>query len=447
MLGASQRALGAVLVASLGVLVIAVARCSGGDDDPIGTADAGPDRKRPDASAADASIDASAIDSDASCTPDGGVSHDYPGYTRVDAIDRCCQIDVPDDLVASAPQWGWEPCKSGRPSCDEFKVSWTNPDSSRHFAYARRFGSAAPVLEMAIWRGTGQVDDLVYDMTSGAPLKSRRVNQLSGCLVCSPSTSSEVIPIAFVRREAFRLGREARDSGPMLDATYETIPSPVVVPLAENISAYAISDSVLALEVGPPGSIVLGPIGGPFVRTPPNQILQTPFVFGNLVIAINEHGNAGFSRAYKVELNGTVTSYISKPATHIYGVTTDGSRIYWVEASGDPNYTVPPTVCELWSSPYSEDATVLAQGATKLANLPYCVFTAQTLVYDGLVAVWEGKEIVVVRTSDGATRNVDLTTGRSFEQLVNVTPTEVWAIEGGPKMQSVAFVRIRYPGW
>jgi len=433
------------------VAIGALAKCGGGDGLVAPVADASPDRWK----AKDAWPDVgSQEDADASvleCTPEGGVSHDFPGYTRLDALDPCCKVDVPDDL-STVPAMQWEACTTGRTDCQEFKITWTNPDSPERFAFGRRYdsGKGPASFEVAIWRGDSEVEDLVYDYQTAAPLKSWRSDRTARCFVTSASNSSVVVPIALVRDDPFRIAITPRDAGAGLDASFLTIPTSIVSN-TEAIQTYALSDTTIALSASPSGAIAVGPPGGPYARTTSStQFLIYPMAYGDLVLALAEHGNAGWAQIDKVGLDGSVSVFITKPNTHVSAVATDGNRIYWMEASGGTTYLDPSTKVEAWSAPLTSDATALASTATKLATLPIGSVTPDAIAFDGYYAIRLSPNVAaVVRPSDGALRTVAVTPNRRFGGIANVTPNEIWIVEDGMKSgeSGLALVRLAYAAW
>lgn len=441
----------ALVTMAIMVAIGALAKCGGDDNPMVPVADAAPDRwtfkdAAPDVGAED-DADAAALE----CTPEGGLSHDFPGYTRLDSLDPCCKVDVPDDL-STVPAMQWEPCKTGRAECQEFKITWTNPDSPEKFAFGRRYdsGQGPASFEVAIHRGNSDVEDLVYDYPTAMPLKSWRTDRASRCLVTSASNSSVVVPIALVRDDPFRIAVTPRDAGTGLDASFLTIPTSVVSN-AEAIQSYALSETTIALSASPSGAIAVGPPGGPYLRTKPSgQFLIHPMAYGDLVLALAEHGNGGWAQIDKVAPDGSVSVFITKANTHVSAVASDGNRIYWMEASGGASYQDPSTKVEAWSSPFTNDASALALAATKLATLPGGGVTSDAIAFDGYYAIRLSPSFAtVVRPFDGALRTIAVTPNRRFGGIANVTATEVWIVEDGLKGDEfgLALVRIAYPAW
>lgn len=446
----NARRLPLLIVGIIGTSAALLVHCScGGTGDPADASSDQPNDAKPRDTSADDAAASEDVGADVRCAAQGQVVHDFAGYTRVTALDPCCAVDVPDDL-ATPPSMSWEPCSTGRPSCQQFKVTWTNPDGPKRFAFGRRYRAAngAGSFEVGLWHSKNVVEDVVYDLATGATLKAWRSDQASQCFASSAANTNLVVPIAFAQGEPFRLAAEPRDAGAMLDATYFGL-GDATLGKVDAIGKYDMTDSTLAMWMGATGAIVVGPPKGPFRRGTTTHVMSDPFVYGTMVLALAEHGNAGYAQLDHVALDGTIATYLALPAVHVSAPAVEDGRVFWVQASGGATSTSPPSTCELWSAPVS-DTTPSAPSRSKVGDLPLCGVVSESFAADGYLAIRLGPDkLVVVRASDGAMRAIDATPNRHFGAIANVTATEVWAPEAGDKGTEfyLGIVRIAYPTW
>ncbi len=109
-------------------------------------------------------------------------------------------------------------------------------------------------------------------------------------------------------------------------------------------------------------------------------------------------------RLSRVEADGEVVVVRDKPLHHVFGLTYDGSSLYWIELSGGVSPTVSQTHFELWRASYTRDIAALNSSAELVVALDGTFNYGYSMVHDGVFATSIANQALVIRLSDKRVR-------------------------------------------
>jgi len=199
-----------------------------------------------------------------------------------------------------------------------------------------------------------------------------------------------------------------------------------------------LSDTTFAFDLPLAGRILRTTIGsGKYVLSPSTGFPKflADFAAGDDVFVLSEHGTTGYGQEWRIDPDGTPAVVRAKDGRHISTVATDGTNLFWLEIFGSTDFFAVMTR-EVWSAPYSTDSATLDATAKKIASIPDGHVTSRAIAYGGIYAVESvanGRDVYVVRLSDGATTKVTESLG--FQDLVYVSTGELWATTGAGSLR------------
>lgn len=324
---------------------------------------------------ADAPLDKVRLD--VQSTPDAGdacvvVDSDWPGYQRYKAFGACARVDVPVD-AGVLPALQWVTCKSGRPSCFEIAITWAGTGYGQFFGVAlvgrdAQFKPAKLLLDIA--PAPTQEETCLYDFTTLLPITSwRYAGNLPTDVGAWPRASANATAlIGISNANAVIIG-----TGTLVDMLagtgLSTMPTSIV-PFGTGPQFEDISDTTFAFDTGGSGLVNRVAVGTQnYVVGHSAALLSRPVVHGDDVYAYANQGLDGWSRYYRVDVDGGVVDFANKPQHLISGLAADAVNVYWVDAYGAAQPTAAQPTTELWVAPYSADWTMALGGAQKLATI------------------------------------------------------------------------------
>jgi hypothetical protein len=285
----------------------------------------------------------------------------------------------------------------------------------------------------------------LYDIASGAPLGAWRDADTPTQQYCyvSPLLGQQTVTINASVPQGFFVANgppAAMTADPSLQRF-----SDVLTGVQETLA----SDRVFAFDLEPQGIIARTDFGSGTVQQARGTFgLLLAMVEGDDVFAISEHGTAGWGQIYTVDASGTLALLRSNTSAHVATPASDGTRIYWTETYGSMDVQAQQTSTELWSAPYTADASTLAATAAKFATIQNTTVPIQAIAFGGLFAVIFGStSLYVGRVSDGKVIPVDPGPNRYFETMAAVTPSELWVIESATQAPSSSLARIGLGTW
>lgn len=428
------------VLALLGTLSVACARCGG--EDAQRTLAAG------DASAAPQSRPSATTDS-APITCETSAVSDWPGWHRV-AVSTAfcdCKFDIPADLTKEVGSLDWRPCADGGSECQDLRFT-PRPDGVRQYFAVARVSPGKRFLHFTRTLDQAAFEDDVFDLATGKPLAGWRVDALSKCnssVALGPNVVGLYMSLPHYQSGVVfgtpeELGRNPR-----------FVPQPPDLEGRElRVGQFETSDTTLAFDLQPARAIARARIDSKDYRTALGSGLSWPMVAGDDVYAWSEHGTDGWSQEYLVGPNtGKAALYRGKPNTVVSGFRSDGTTMFWLELSGDANPLALQPKVEVWGAPYTNDPSVLASTAQRIAVIPGPMSPRRhTIAFDGLFAFEWGETAFVVRRSDGAIKQIAAGHGRYFWGTMLVTPTELWSMMGElPSLTGVAISRYSLGVW
>lgn len=344
-------------------LVLVHSRCDDGAGSPPAQTDAGAEAL-PGADAADAAAPGDAA-------ADDGPNYDarWDGWIPMPGALSGCEIDVPTDVVSAVAALKMIPCDDGRPNCTQvdttgwtdtgniFTNGWASSDGDR-FVIAHwlpGFGGLEIAVEIGVydypsltavagWRSADAHCEVLPQPRAGGMLALRYQFSTDG---------------GFWAGKAFSL---ASPTGAMTAPGYvQLLPEFTTFKGSEYIESQDMSSSTLAFALDQSHNIVIGKTGNPsYVRTSASSLRFTNvFVVGNDTFARNEYGIDGWDREVTVAPDGTTTVLRAVSQAHVDGFVTDGSYLYWNEASGDATPTNPQPNVVAYAAPFTTDAATL----------------------------------------------------------------------------------------
>ena len=413
----------------------------------VGPADSGLADARDVATPQDAGQDA-----DAGSWWDGAAMSDWPGWRRLTGLDPSCPTDIPLDPWSAMPALVWIPCTSGRTQCNELDLSKIPHPALGTIFVGGRVGLGAQYL--VVFRLTDQKDVAeqdVYSVAGLVPAAAWRYSEGNpACLVGPIPTKDKLVMYAEFAGvsniiPATAIGTPAALMTSMTNATFvHWSPDPQSRP-----QFIAASETAFAGDLGVMGAILRQPPAtSSYVKTTP-QGLSRPLVFGDDVLAWNEHGNNYW--AEEVVVKPDASTYILRAVANknIVGFATDGVSLWWQETSGTANadQTTNLTI-DVFQAPYTTDPTTLASTAKKVTTFTNATLSSIPITFNGLYA-WPGGFTTYIVRGDGTFTTV-ASDGKTWSQFpVYVSSSEYWSIEStlpsGPL--GTAFTRIQLGTW
>ena len=444
----------ALLALAVALCVVGTSNCGGNE-----TADAGNEAPPPkdvqrldvaDANQVDVSTDAPY------CTPDGGATHDWQGYTRVVALDPCCKIDSADDASASFAAIQWITCKSGRPSCQELNPTWRSDGIQSYFVGFNVTSDATntpSLLELHIFINSATYGQVIAPFQGSNALASWQIG--TGCALAATRPSAGVgqsITLA-ANASAVPFFRYASGTPQTLTSapTFTVIPT-TTVPANEILQEGTASLSTFAATEAYGGKILRLPMdGGPFATgSIPQDALSVPLIIGNDVIAQSHVANSsGWAREVVVHDDGTTVVLREVVNTNVSDFATDGTNLYWQQTHGGATPGSYQPQGEIWYAPVTTDPTTLANTAQILASPITGGITDNAVAFGGYYAIGDttsDQGLWIARASDGALQWVPVTVGHKLSTVGYVSSSEIWFVENGSIAEQVglSLVRIQY---
>jgi hypothetical protein len=128
------------------------------------------------------------------------------------------------------------------------------------------------------------------------------------------------------------------------------------------------------------------------------RFVEVPIVIGDDVI-VNEK-TAGWTTLSRVEANGDVTVLRAPPQRQMWGSTSDGTSMYWMEQFGDPDPMAAQTHFEIWRSVYTHDVAAFNANAERIVELDGTFGFGTSFVFNGVFMATLSNSAMVVRLSD-----------------------------------------------
>ena len=360
---------------------------------------------------------------------------------------------APRPVPSAAPQTAmpainWIPCPSKNPACLQLDTSnaltWSQDGTSGtnpRFTYARTSPKHdyAVIVHYIKAPDIGQAFEVdIYTMPQFAPVQA---------FLHPESDSCSVLPLFGPTQGAFLQNYPVVDklaTGAMPSVFQSPVfasVNPAIGP-GDTPANFVMSDTTIAFDLLPSNRVARLPMGQSTYAITKGVNVREPAVVGDDVFGENEYGTDGWSRILRVNPDGSTTPFRAAPQRHMSAFRAGPTWVAWLETYGDPNwqnFDQPNT--ELWAAPYTNDPTVLATTAKKIADLPGVRtgfpeprysdgFYAARGVLPNLVPV-----LYVVRLSDGFVKklDVDATIGPDgakpyYLDLSGVSGTEVFGV-------------------
>ncbi len=240
---------------------------------------------------------------------DGGPGEDWPGWRRLVEFDPCCPIDIPINVEKELAPFAWKPCETGTPNCQQLDVPkyLANGEGALR---GTRVSTDGRYVELARFANTDHDSEKdVYDVQQAQPVGAWRSLGKSYCSA-GPFLGSKKIAILADRGippnqidTAFAHGSLPQ----VLTQPAFAHLSPPVQTLLTDIGFVSISDSLITFDVRPAFRVVrLQPGDTGYVKTPVDPPLLYPHAHDTDVFAWNEKGTDGWSREFRVNLDGRV---------------------------------------------------------------------------------------------------------------------------------------------
>lgn len=361
---------------------------------------------------ADAGTDGVVAESDSgkigACNPEFGwkvVPTEGPG----------CTVLAPDDVHARIPNPKWIPCTNGRAGCQELErmgPAIPRPNPFRSSFLGRALGKRQLILEWERETSTKYgpcLRSVILDLDP--PANADIVAAWDGTSIAPdglclgqlvPSTGQTGLIFSRNSTTAIAMG---------VDLSMQKISAK---PHAEDGNHGRATPSLLATRNSSAGKVFRMPFGSNqavTVSTPPGvSPLILGMVEGNDVFAMSEYGTANWMQWYRADADGQARLALSRPDAHVTHLRSDGTSLFWLEASGNSSDFWPQPKVEAWTAPYSSDLEAIRTSARRIKDVSGTLArVVEAIAFDGLYAFAGLLEfIVIVRGADGAMQIVDV---------------------------------------
>lgn len=376
---------------------------------------------------------------------------DWSGWRRVTVFDPCCVTDIPIDMSA-VPALSWRNCMDpdAAPGCLEMIPSPDEPSIPTYpHAYVSHDGQGRPKY-LVLWRvlssDRSKYEEDVYDIQSGQGVAAIRVDDSVSRSTCH----SEIFPsdgaVTFVSIQ-YATGDVVVASGEPRSILRAQTPPRRLAGIARGaVQGLSTSNTTLAFDVQPAGIVYREKLdSGAYASTSGKADFPKllDFVERDDVYA---RVDGQWTSEYRIDPGGTATLLRALSDRHVSAFQSDGVSMFWMESAGS---MLTPNSYEAWTAAYTSDPQTLSAGAHKLAawsgnfGIPL-VATA----LNGIYAVIQGTDSMLVRSSDGATKRIAAPSGVGFAWAAAVSASEVWAIAipvSGYKQYRL--LRLQVGGW
>ena len=377
----------ATLAIGLACLPMLSMRCADSSDLPADAAvDVAVDRRRPLDTSVPPLDDALGEEVGLTCSPppgSDGFVHDWPGWTRVSGVEKCCPVDSLTDLTKAVP-YEWVPCEDAGPGCLRFNAPTSDITTFSGPVVAAQIGrgtsGGASQIYISRLRLTGSAyETTTYDVATGQPQAAWRFSDdnphcsagINSTTDDSTMLSISLFPTTFAPTSGLVVANGKIGS---LNQALEA-PTGLAWNLLNGLyaggrGAFAYLAGIATCDMHTPGApkclkANVGSIAPAILNGYTEFFIETEYVY-----ALSTHGNLGWSQEYVVGPTGDVKLLRGVANTHVGGLASDGKTLTWVEVQGDMSLTNPQKIEEVWSAPLTSDPTQLAGSAKKLATLP-----------------------------------------------------------------------------
>jgi hypothetical protein len=149
----------------------------------------------------------------------------------------------------------------------------------------------------------------------------------------------------------------------------------------------------------------------------------------------------GKGELWRTDVMGNRNVILQKASVHIFAPSTDGTTVFWIEASGNEADLLDQPKVEVWAGPFSKDGAVTRAGARRLLDVSGVKNSLRSTARNGFYFVNLGfDEFLVIRGRDGEFQRVQLLGGWGYVTPAYVGEKFVWFNHGAlnPLENSVA---------
>lgn len=172
------------------------------------------------------------------------------------------------------------------------------------------------------------------------------------------------------------------------------------------------------------------------------------FAFDGDLWATNDFGLYNKSEYWRLDPSGTYSPMLRKQGAHIFGARTDGTTLFWIEASGNEADFFPQPKIEIWSAPFSKNAATIQATKRLLRDISGVEDARDAIAHDGFYAVKAGeKRVIVVRARDGAEQRISLDGEWGGAEPAFVNATQVWFQHGAINPRNGGVARVMLQPW
>jgi hypothetical protein len=363
---------------------------------------------------------------------------DWPGWQPVTGLEPCCIVDRPSVADAAGPPMTWVACPDQPTGC----LQLTNPPDAgpngnpyiRTATVSQDDVGAAKYLQVrwALSLDASLVQDTIFDVASGNVVAAIRNDALSCYGTLRVASESAALLTQTSSGGDITVARGAVATfldSPSFDCVWTVHAS------ADGVQDYFMSDSTYAFDTAPSQIVFRTNANGGWAATYQSGPLTASLglllglVANDDAYAFNNDGD--FQHEYFVQPNGTPVLYRAAPNRFVTAFASDGTTMFWTESFGASTPDQPSTSFEAWAAPYTNDPATLSGTAHRVATLSAPAYPPiYGVASSGLYAVVTPlSTVTVVRLADGATTTVTPATSPSFsfDRVLYVTPTEIWA--------------------
>jgi hypothetical protein len=216
--------------------------------------------------------------------------------------------------------------------------------------------------------------------------------------------------------------------------------------------AWRTGDTVYAHEPNYGKIDVISLAQGKLLRTvrPPNNVRQwfPRFARDGDFWGVANYGQLGKGELWRTDALGNSNVILQKAGVHVFAPNTDGTTMFWIEASGNELDLLDQPKVEVWAGPYSKDGAVTRAGARRLLDVSG-VRNAQhsTARRDFFAVNLGGTEFLVIRGRDGAHQRVTLLGGWASITPAYVDEKFVWFEHGASNPFESSVARMELEPW
>ena len=216
--------------------------------------------------------------------------------------------------------------------------------------------------------------------------------------------------------------------------------------------AWRTGDTVYAHEPNFGKIDVISLSQGKLLRTvrPPANVRQwfPKFARDGDFWGVANYGQLGKGELWRTDALGNSNAVLQKSGTHIFAPNTDGTTMFWIEASGSEVDLLDQPKVEVWAGPYSKDGAVTRAGARRLLDVSGICRAQRSTARRDFYAVSLGEtELLVIRGRDGAFQRVKLLGGWGYPTPAYVDEKFVWFSYGSEKPVENSVARMELDPW